>query len=95
MSNWAICENEPNTNPIKAKKMLPLMTINGGADVVEFCNNLDYNWQNGHNLSGDKFNLIGDCYPTTTRKLIICQFCKNGHAISPLLSVSYKKVKIL
>ncbi|MHC4642152.1 MAG: pectate lyase family protein [Planctomycetota bacterium] len=37
-------------------------TINGGADVVEFCNNLDYNWQNGHNLSGDKFNLIGNYY---------------------------------
>lgn len=37
-------------------------TINGGSDVVEFCNNLDYNWENGHNLSGDKFNLIGNYY---------------------------------
>lgn len=37
-------------------------TINGGADVVEFCNNVDYNWAKGHNLSGDQFNLIGNYY---------------------------------
>ena len=37
-------------------------TINGGPAVVEFCNNLDYNWQKGHNLSGDKLNLLGNYY---------------------------------
>ena len=83
---------QTQSNPIKpnfkGKKMLPLMTINSGADVVEFCNNLDYNWQNGHNLSGDKFNLIGDCYPTTTKQPIICQFRKNGAAFGRVFSSS-------
>ena len=37
-------------------------TINGGSDVVEFCNNVDYNWKNGHNISGDQFNLINNYY---------------------------------
>jgi len=37
-------------------------TINGGADVTEFCNNLDYNWKNGHNIEGDQLNLINNYY---------------------------------
>ncbi len=26
-------------------------SMGGGADVLEFCNNLDYNWKKGHNVS--------------------------------------------
>jgi pectate lyase len=37
-------------------------TINGGPEVMEFCNNVDYNWQNAHNLDGDQLNLMGNYY---------------------------------
>jgi pectate lyase len=37
-------------------------SMGGGSDVLEFCNNLDYNWKKGHNISGDKLNLIGNYY---------------------------------
>jgi pectate lyase len=37
-------------------------TINAGPAVVEFCNNLDYNWEKGHNLSGDQLNLLANYY---------------------------------
>ena len=37
-------------------------TVNGGEDVTEFCNNLDYNWKNGHNIEGDQLNLINNYY---------------------------------
>lgn len=37
-------------------------TVNGGPEVMEFCNNVDYNWKNAHNLAGDQVNLIGNYY---------------------------------
>jgi len=37
-------------------------TVIGGPEVMEFCNNVDYNWKNAHNLSGDKVNLMGNYY---------------------------------
>ncbi len=45
-------------------------TLNGGEDVTEFCNNVDYNWKNGHNIEGDQLNLINNYYkagPTMNR----------------------------
>ena len=29
---------------------------------MEFCNNVDYNWEKGYNISGDQFNLINNYY---------------------------------
>lgn len=29
---------------------------------MEFCNNVDYNWQNAHNIDGDQLNMIGNYY---------------------------------
>jgi len=37
-------------------------TVIGGPEVMEFCNNVDYNWKNAHNLSGDRLNLIANYY---------------------------------
>lgn len=37
-------------------------SINGGPEVLEFYNNVDYNWTNGHNISGDRFNLVNNYY---------------------------------
>lgn len=37
-------------------------TINSGAHVMEFCNNVDYNWRNGHNIEGDQLNLLNNYY---------------------------------
>lgn len=37
-------------------------TVNGGPEVMEFCNNVDYNWKNAHNLAGDQVNLMGNYY---------------------------------
>ncbi|RKY11751.1 MAG: hypothetical protein DRP65_03325 [Planctomycetota bacterium] len=37
-------------------------TINGGSDVMEFCNNVDYNWKKGNNIEGDKLNIINNYY---------------------------------
>jgi hypothetical protein len=37
-------------------------TINGGADVTEFCNNVNYNWTSSNNISGEKINVIGNYY---------------------------------
>ena len=37
-------------------------SINGGKDVTEFCNNVDYNWYKGNNISGDQLNVINNYY---------------------------------
>jgi len=37
-------------------------SINGGPMVMEFCNNIDYNWNTSHNLSGEHLNVIGNYY---------------------------------
>lgn len=37
-------------------------TINGGPEVTEFCNNLDYNWKHSNNIDGEKLNVIGNYY---------------------------------
>jgi len=37
-------------------------TINGGDDVTEFCNNVNYNWSNAQNIEGDQLNLINNYF---------------------------------
>jgi pectate lyase len=37
-------------------------TINGGPEVTDFCNNLDYNWKHANNISGEKLNVISNYY---------------------------------
>lgn len=37
-------------------------SVNGGPKVTEFCNNIDYNWHNGNNISGEHLNLLGNYY---------------------------------
>jgi len=37
-------------------------SIGGGESVLEFCNNLDYNWKNSNNISGQQLNVIGNYY---------------------------------
>jgi len=37
-------------------------SINGGADVTEFSNNVDYNWDNSNNISGEQINVMGNYY---------------------------------
>ena len=37
-------------------------SVSGGPQVMEFCNNLDYNWTGGQNISGEQFNLINNYY---------------------------------
>lgn len=52
-------------------------TINGGADVVDFCNNLDYNWSNGNNIDGQKLNVIANYYkagPSMSKGALPIQF---------------------
>jgi pectate lyase len=34
----------------------------GGSEVMEFANNLNYNWSGCHNLSGEQFNLLNNYY---------------------------------
>ena len=37
-------------------------SVSGGPHVLEFCNNLNYNWAGGQNISGEQFNLINNYY---------------------------------
>jgi len=37
-------------------------SVNGGADVTEFCNNVNYNWRSSNNIDGQKINVIGNYY---------------------------------
>jgi hypothetical protein len=37
-------------------------SVSGGPQVLEFCNNLNYNWAGGQNISGEQFNLINNYY---------------------------------
>lgn len=37
-------------------------SIGGGADVTEFCNNVDYNWHTSNNIDGEQINVIGNYY---------------------------------
>lgn len=37
-------------------------SIGGGADVTEFCNNVDYNWSNSNNIDGEQINVMGNYY---------------------------------
>jgi pectate lyase len=34
----------------------------GGSEVMEFANNINYNWSGCHNLSGEQYNLINNYY---------------------------------
>ena len=34
----------------------------GGSEVMEFANNLNYNWSGCHNLSGEQYNLLNNYY---------------------------------
>jgi pectate lyase len=34
----------------------------GGSQVMEFANNLNYNWSGSHNLSGEQYNLLNNYY---------------------------------
>lgn len=52
-------------------------STSGGSQVFEFCNNLDFNWTTGHNISGEKFNLINNYY-------------KAGPMMKPKLPLQYK-----
>ncbi len=55
-------------------------SIMGGADVTEFCNNVDYNWQHANNLCGEKLNIINNYYkagPSIDASRLPLQF-KNG-----------------
>jgi len=37
-------------------------SIGGGADVTEFCNNIDYNWHTSNNIDGEQINVLGNYY---------------------------------
>jgi len=37
-------------------------SVSGGPLVLEFCNNLNYNWSGSQNISGEQFNLINNYY---------------------------------
>lgn len=37
-------------------------SINGGPNVTEFCNNIDYNWKSSNNICGEHINIIGNYY---------------------------------
>ena len=37
-------------------------SVSGGSHVLEFCNNLNYNWSGSQNISGEQFNLINNYY---------------------------------
>lgn len=37
-------------------------SIGGGADVTEFCNNVDYNWRSSNNIDGEQINVMGNYY---------------------------------
>jgi pectate lyase len=52
-------------------------TINGGPEVTDFCNNLDYNWKHSNNISGEKLNVIGNYYkagPSIVKGTLPIQF---------------------
>jgi len=60
-------------------------TINGGADVTEFCNNLDYNWKSANNISGAKLNVIGNYYkagPSIDEGALPIQFKSDKDALA-------------
>ncbi|MCP4846653.1 MAG: pectate lyase [Verrucomicrobiaceae bacterium] len=37
-------------------------TVSGGSQVLEFINNVNYNWSGGQNISGEQFNLLNNYY---------------------------------
>jgi pectate lyase len=37
-------------------------SVSGGPQVLEFSNNVNYNWAGGHNISGEQFNLLNNYY---------------------------------
>ncbi len=37
-------------------------TVSGGPKVMEFINNVNYNWSGGQNISGEQFNLLNNYY---------------------------------
>lgn len=52
-------------------------TINGGPEVLDFCNNLDYNWKHSNNIDGEKLNVIGNYYkagPSIVKGTLPIQF---------------------
>ncbi len=64
-------------------------SINGGPDVTEFCNNVDYNWYKGNNISGEKLNHINNYFkagPEMAEGFLPIQFKTTN---DPLLSKGY------
>lgn len=52
-------------------------SISGGSDVTEFCNNIDYNWHNSNNISGEQINVLGNYYkagPSMAEGILPIQF---------------------
>lgn len=37
-------------------------SINGGPDVTEFCNNINYNWSSPNNIDGEEINVLANYY---------------------------------
>lgn len=55
-------------------------SIGGGANVMEFCNNVDYNWRSSNNIDGEQINVMGNYYkagPDMTEGVYPIQF-KSG-----------------
>ena len=55
-------------------------SIGGGADVTEFCNNVDYNWHNSNNVDGEQINIMGNYYkagPSMAEGVYPIQFKSN------------------
>ncbi|MCK5371219.1 MAG: pectate lyase [Cyclobacteriaceae bacterium] len=55
-------------------------SIGGGADVTEFCNNVDYNWSSSNNIDGEQINVMGNYYkagPSMREGIYPIQFKSN------------------
>lgn len=58
-------------------------SIGGGADVTEFCNNIDYNWHTSNNIDGMQINVMGNYYkagPSMEEDIPPIQFKSDGDA---------------
>jgi len=52
-------------------------SVSGGPLVLEFCNNLNYNWSGSQNISGEQFNLINN-------------YCKTGPSLKAIYPLQFK-----
>jgi pectate lyase len=60
-------------------------TINGGPDVTEFCNNVNYNWSGPNNIDGEQINVMANYYkagPSIREGILPIQF-KSEKGIPP------------